>query len=364
MVWQGRAGNRAPYADREAFSAMGEINASLLELLTGKGLAWPVTAFFFLAALVFAAASRLAKHADAIADATGLGRVWIGSVLLAASTSLPELITDVNAAVLGAIDIGVGDLFGSTLANMLVLASLDLGYARRRLLHRVALDHTLVGAIAIVLTSIAAVSISAGGLFSLGPIGLESVLIVLVYLFGMHAVYRSIAVVPSAPTQLDLGATRKTILIGGLRGFALGAAGVLIVAPLLVTAAQAVAIESGQSQTLVGTTLVGFTTSFPEIAATVAAARLGAFDLAVGNIFGSNAFNMCIVFAMDATYAGGPVLAAVSPQHALSAQAAVLALALGVMGMLARAQRRIAVARIESLLIVGAYLTLIVLLVE
>lgn len=342
---------------------MGELNASLLGLLTGEGLALPLAAFFVLAAFVFLAASGLARHADAIADATGLGRVWIGSLLLAASTSLPELITDVNAAVLGAIDIGVGDLFGSTLANMLVLASLDLVYARRRLLHRVALDHTLVGAIGIVLTSIAAVAVSAGGLYSLGPIGLESLLIVAVYLFGMHAVYRGIAVVPSAPTQLPLGATRKSILLSGIRGFALGAGGVLILAPLLVTAAQAVALESGQSQTLVGTTLVGFTTSFPEIAATVAAARLGAFDLAVGNIFGSNAFNMCIIFAMDVTYAGGPVLAAVSPQHAFSAQAAVLTVALGVMGMLARAQRRIAVARVESLLIVGAYLTLISLLV-
>jgi cation:H+ antiporter len=343
---------------------MDELGAWMLGLLTGKGLALPLAAFLVLAGFVFLAASRLAKHADAIADATGLGRVWIGSVLLAASTSLPELITDVNAAVLGAIDIGVGDLFGSTLANMLVLASLDLVYARRRLLHRVALDHTLVGAIGIVLTSIAAIAISAGGLYSLGPIGLESLLIVAVYLFGMHAVYRAIAVVPSAPTQLPLGATRKSVLLGGLRGFALGAAGVLILAPLLVTAAQAVALESGQSQTLVGTTLVGFTTSFPEIAATVAAARLGAFDLAVGNIFGSNAFNMCIVFAMDLAYDGGPVLAAAAPQHAFSAQAAVLALALGVMGMLARAQRRIAVARVESLLIVGAYLTLISLLVE
>ncbi|RPI64637.1 MAG: sodium:calcium antiporter, partial [Lysobacterales bacterium] len=134
--------------------------------------------------------------------------------------------------------------------------------------------------------------------------------------------------------------------------------------PLLVIAAQAVAIESGQSETFVGTTLVGFTTSFPEIAATVAAVRFGAFDLAVGNIFGSNAFNMCIFFAMDLAYDGEPVLAAASAQHALSGQIAMLALALGVMGILARAQRRIAVVRVESWLIVTAYLTLIVLLLR
>jgi cation:H+ antiporter len=180
----------------------------------------------------------------------------------------------------------------------------------------------------------------------------------------MHAVYRAIAVIPSPPTQLALGATRTTVLWSGIRGFALGAAGIFVVAPLLVIAAEAVAIEAGQTETLVGTVLVGFTTSFPEIAATVAAARMGAFDLAVGNIFGSNAVNMCIIFAMDVAYVGGPVLASVSTDHLLSGQVAVLALALGVMGILARAQRRIAVVRVESLLIVAAYLGVVALLLE
>jgi cation:H+ antiporter len=343
---------------------MDTLSAFLLALLTGQGLAWPLAAFALLAALVFVAASRLAKDADAIADATGLGRVWVGSVLLAASTSLPELLTDVNAAVLGAVDIGVGDLFGSTLANMLVLAVLDIAYSRRRLLHHVAVDHALVGALAIALTAIAAVAVSARGFGALGPIGIESLVIFGLYLFGMHAVYRGISVVPSPPAQLQLGATRATILTAGIRGFALSTAGVLVVAPLLVIAAQAVAIESGQSETLIGTMLVGFTTSFPEIAATVAAVRFGAFDLAVGNIFGSNAFNMCIILAMDFAYAGAPVLAVASPQHALSGQMAVLALSLGVMGILARARRRIAVVRVESWLIVTAYLAVIWLLVE
>ena len=336
----------------------------VFELLTGKGLVWPLVAFVLLGAGVFIAAATLARHADAIADATGLGRVWVGAVLLAASTSLPELVTDVNAALLGSIDIGVGDLFGSTLANMLVLATLDIVYARRRVLHHVALDHTLVGVLAIVLTATAVISIAARGLAPLGPIGLETLLILALYVFGMHAVYRGMTIVPSPPTQLPLGANSATVLAGGIRGFALGAAGVLVVAPLLVIAAEAVAVEAGQTETLIGTTLVGFTTSFPEIAATVAAARMGAFDLAVGNIFGSNAFNMCVFFAMDLAYTGGPVLGAASTDHIFSGQVAVLALALGVMGILARAQRRIAVVRVESLLIVVAYASLVWLLVK
>jgi cation:H+ antiporter len=343
---------------------MNALAAMLLDLLTGKGAGVALAGFVVVGTVVFLAAARLAKHSDAIADATGLGRVWIGSLLLAASTSLPELVTDINAAVLGAVDIGVGDLFGSTLANMLVLAVLDLVYARRRILHQVAFDHTLVGTLAIVLTTVATAAVALRGLAPLGIVGLDTVLIVALYLFGMHAVYRSIGVLPSPPEQLELGDTRRGVLIAGVQGFALGALGILVAAPALVITADAVAIETGQTQTAVGTILVGAATSFPEIAATVAAVRMGAFDLAVGNIFGSNAFNMCVLFAMDLAYRGGPVLAAASPTHVLTGLFAVLTLALGVMGILARAQRRLGVVRVESLLIVAAYLTVLALLVE
>jgi cation:H+ antiporter len=343
---------------------MSGIEDALLQVLTGRGLAVPAVAFALVGAIVFLVASRLANHADAIASATGLGRVWIGSLLLAASTSLPELLTDVNAAALGAVDIGVGDLFGSTLSNMLMLAVLDIAYARRRILHQVALDHTLVAALAIVLTTIATAAVSLGGFVSLGIVGLDTALILGLYLFGMHAVYRSSGIVRFPTEQLALGDSNRTLLRGGLQGFALGALGLLIAAPALVIAAQAVAIEAGQSQTMVGTILVGFTTSFPEIAATVAAMRMGALDLAVGNIFGSNAFNMGILFAMDLAYVGGPVLGAASSAHVQTGLFAVLALALGTLGILARAQRRVAVVRIESLGIVAAYVTVVFLLIQ
>ena len=71
-------------------------------------------------AVIVAAGTVLAKSGDAIAEHTRLGRVWIGSVLLAGATSLPELTTDVAAVRLGVPDLAAGDLFGSSLANMLL----------------------------------------------------------------------------------------------------------------------------------------------------------------------------------------------------------------------------------------------------
>jgi cation:H+ antiporter len=83
--------------------------------------------------------------------------------------------------------------------------------------------------------------------------------------------------------------------------------------------------------------------------------RLGAVDLAVGNIFGSNAFNMCVLLLMDLSSVRGPVLASVSPAHAVSAQLAVLCLSLGVLGIMSRLEERSHVARFGSVLIVASY---------
>lgn len=336
---------------------------TLLSLLVGSGIGPPLGAFLLLGALVFLIASRLARDADLIADATGLGRLWIGSLLLAGSTSLPELVTDINAAVLGVPDIGVGDLLGSTMANMLILAGLDLALPKRRILENVAVDHVLVGALALVLTAMAGIAITTGGWGAIGHVGVETLVIGVTYVLGMRIVYRSSTAGPPHD-QLTLGENRRTLLRQGLTGFALAALGMLLTAPLLVISAEALAIEAGLTQTAVGTLLVGFTTSFPEMAATVAAVRMGALDLAVGNIFGSNAFNMFVLLPMDLAYRPGPLLGAVAGTHGISAQFAVLALALGMLGILGRAGRLVALVRLESLAILAAYTALAWLLVR
>jgi len=334
----------------------------VLETLTGHGPWLPMAAFLLLGAIVFAVASRLARAADVIADTTGLGRAWIGVILLAGSTSLPEITTDVNAALLGVPDIGVGDLMGSTLANMLILALLDLVYARKRILQTVAVNHAVVGLLAIALTMVAGIAVSSGGFGRLGPVGIETVLIAVVYLLGMRVFYRltrlsAQGLIPDEPgaAVAHAGEDNRASLQRAVGTFALAAFALIAIAPLLVISAEAVSVETGLSETFVGTLLVGLTTSFPEIAATVAAVRLGAVDLAVGNIFGSNAFNMCVLLFMDLSYTRGPLLAEVSGAHVMSAQLAVLCMSLGVLGIMNRLEQRSAVTRFGSLLIVGSY---------
>ena len=331
------------------------MKTAILGQLTGHGALVPALALATVAALIFLVTARLARHADTLAEHTGLGRLWIGTVLLAATTSLPELLTNVNAGLLDEPDIGAGDLLGASLANMLILAMLDIVFARRRILHTVAIDHTLVGLLGILLAAMVGAALVTGGWGQLGHVGLESLAIGLVYLGGMGLVYRSTVIGPVPRDDVPPGERDRAPLRAATAGFLLGAAGLVLLSPLLVLAADAVSQEAGLTATFVGTLLVGLTTSLPELAATVSAIRLGALDLAAGNVFWSVAFNMLVFALLDISYRGGPLLQVVSRDHLLTIFVLAICLSLALLAILSRARRRPGPVLVESVLIVVAY---------
>ncbi|MFQ5992834.1 MAG: sodium:calcium antiporter [Nitrospiraceae bacterium] len=331
------------------------MKALMQGLLTGHGPLIPLAVLVSVSALIFLVAWRLSRHADTIADETGLGGVWIGSVLLAASTSLPEVLTDVNAALFDAPDIGVGDIFGANLANMMILAVLDLVFARRRVLDQVSKEHALFGLLGVLLMVMAGIGILVPGRIRIGHVGFETIIIAAVYLGAMRLQYRS-AEIPSRQSESAHAAgPDRTRLQGAGIGFTLGTIGLVVLTPLLVLAAEGVSLETGISATFVGTLLVGLATTLPELGTTIAAVRMGAFDLAVGNLFGSVIFNMLVLLLMDLAYTRGPVLAFVSRDHLLSVLLAVTCLILAIVAILARGQRRTSPLRLENLLIIGTY---------
>jgi cation:H+ antiporter len=324
-------------------------------LLTGHGSLVPFLALVSVGALIFLVASRLARHADTIAKETGLGGLWIGTVLLAAATSLPEVFTATNAGLLDASNIGVGDLFGANMANLMILAVLDLVFARRQVLSHVVAEHALVGLLGILLMIMAGIAIFTGGWGEIGHVGLETVMIAAVYLGGIRLLYRfaDVRARSFGPTHAS-GPDRSRLRQAGV-GFALGTVGLLVLTPLLVLSAKAVSLESGMSATFVGTLLVGLITTLPELGTTFSAIRLGAFDLAVGNLFGSVAFNMVVLLFMDIAYPRGPVLGFIVRDHLLTIVLAVTCLALGIVAIRSRRGERARSLRLENVLILGTY---------
>ncbi len=116
--------------------------------------------------------------------------------------------------------------------------------------------------------------------------------------------------------------------------------GCSLAAPFLAGSANAIAEQSGISATFIGTSLVGISTSLPELVTAIAAVRLGAFDLAVGNLFGSNAFNMAAFFFVDVAYRGGSIFNAISDTHAMTALWSILLMCIGLMGIIYRVEEQ------------------------
>jgi cation:H+ antiporter len=183
-----------------------------------------VLAFLATGIVVVFAATALARYADAIAESTRLGRLWIGAVLLAGATSLPELMTDISAVRLGATDLAVGDLFGSSMANMLILAVIDLMPPRRQVLQQATLDHALAASVAICLNAVAAVLVLVRPESSFLWVGPGSLLLLLAYVVGTRVVYRhalrqGAAQTPPAATETatQLPSLRRAVLGSGRR---------------------------------------------------------------------------------------------------------------------------------------------------
>lgn len=310
--------------------------------------------------LVFAGAV-LTSAADAIAERSGLGRLWVGTVLLAAATSLPELATDVNAVRIGAPDLAAGDLFGSSMANMLILAVIGLLPPTGRVFRDATPGHAVTASLAIALNGAAGAFVLFQSRAVHLPIAPESVFLGLAFLAGMRVVYTnrqptelapaSSAVEPTPPPAAAVPQPMSRLVLR----FGLAALGVLLVAPVFARSAERIAVLTGLGSTFIGTWLVGLATSLPEVVSCLAALRLGAVDLAIGNLFGSNAFNMVIFLAMDIAHPAGPIFAVLDPGHAMSALIAVVLMAVGLAAIVLRREGRVRLLEPGSALMVLIY---------
>lgn len=301
------------------------------------------TLFFVSAIVIVIAGSLLSRYADDIAEGTGLGRLLVGSILLAATTSLPELTVDLSAVRNGMPDIAFGDLMGSSLFNLLILAVLDLSnHSRGRMLSRQAAGHALSGSVSAALTAIVALFIltpqlSAKGEFLGISYGLW--LVAAGYAAAVRMVYYDQQFAAATLPAQHPSHPGRSRLFRSLIGFATAGTVIVFAGPYLARAAGQIADLSGLGKSFIGTTLVAMSTSLPELVTSLAALRMGAHDLAIGNVFGSNAFNMILFLPLDAVHAG-PLLAAVSSSHAVTGLAVIIATLIVVLGQLYQVERR------------------------
>lgn len=280
--------------------------------------------FFGCVALIGIAGVRLSRYGDAIAALTGLSRSWVGLMLVATVTSLPELVTGLaSVTVAAAPDIAAGDVLGSCVFNLAILAVVDLLYRKQPLYAVASAGHVMSAAFGVVLLATAALALSLSSrnaMPAFGHVSLASPLIVALYLVAMRALYlteqRTEALRAASPPAMSL----KRALMGyGVSSAVIVGAGIWL--PLIgVALAQAM----GWSHSFVGTLFVALATSVPELATTWGAVRIGAIDMAFGGLLGSNLFDVLILAIDDVAYLAGPLYAGVSPMHAISALSACI----------------------------------------
>ncbi len=290
------------------------------------------------------AGTRLAHYGDALGEHTGLGGSWIGLMLLATVTSLPELITGVSAiALANAPDIAVGTLLGSCVFNISILAILDFMVGGRTLYARLGSSHmlTVMFASALLLFIIVAISVSAtpfGTWLSLGRIGITTPVVFLMYVLWTrmaYAVERTTSPSKSRHDR-DIATLRQAT-----RGYAISAVAVVATGLWLPFVGERISEVMNLNETFVGSLLIALVTSLPELVVTIAAVRMLAFDMAVSNLLGSNLFNLLILVPEDLLYGSGPLLAAVSPFQAISAVSALVMTCVAALGFARPPKRRV-----------------------
>lgn len=302
----------------------------------------PWLKFAICAAMIGAAGPALVHYGDIIARLTGLSRTWIGLVLLATATSLPELFTGISAVTIAAApNIAVGDALGSCIFNLVMLVVLDEMSRDEPMYRRIDQGHILTAGFGVILIgaagAIVLLSQNAPPL-QLFHISIYTPLIVVLYLVAMRAafVYEGRTRRPPQIITSDPDMTlRKAVIRYAAAAAVVAAAGSWL--PFIGTE---IAETMGWKTSFVGTLLIAGATSLPELVVTISALRLGAVDMAIGNLLGSNLFDILVLAVDDIFYTKGALLSVVSPAHAISAFAAVIMSGIFIVALLYRPETR------------------------
>jgi len=296
-------------------------------------------------AVIGVAGVRLSRYGDIIAEKSGLSRGWVGLILLATVTSLPELVTGLSAVTVANVpEIAVGDIMGSCVFNLLIIVVLDFLYRKESVYTRAHQGNVLSAGYGIALIGFAGFNLllyREGAIPSIGHVGLYTPVILLLYLLAMRSLYRYEQAQVSEYVEDRVELYPDTSLKQAVQGYSIAAVAIVAAGIWLPFIARDLASLMVWEQSFVGTLFVAVITSAPEVAVTVAALRMGAVDLAIGNLFGSNLFNIAILAIDDLAYLPGPLFADVSVSHAASAFSAMMMSGLAVVGLVLRPPSRV-----------------------
>lgn len=322
--------------------------------------------FAVLALTIWFSGSRLTYIADAMADRFGLSRSMVGLVFLSTATSLPEIATTLVSAAEHLPGLAVNNLFGGIALQTVILAVADLwtkgaisNYPRKA-------NHALEATLLVSLLSLCAIVFVIDEPWAILHVGTGSVAVFVVYILSIALLRRydeSSDWVPVdlpetlVPTLAPADQTRT----GALSNTKLLAAGIGMIAVILLAGVAIVNVsnvlseQSGIGNNLMGVIFLAGATSLPELTTTITAVRLGAYTLAISNIFGSNLIMLVLVFPADILFTEGPILRGAGATVELAVALGILVTSIYLIGLIIRRKPRIGRMGIDSAVVALVY---------
>lgn len=318
--------------------------------------------FIACTAIIIFSGSRLANYGDQIAELKGWGKAWVGLILLSSVTTLPELVSGISAvAFVDEPDLAVGNAIGSCMFNLMVLSLIDMRI-RKPLTSLIKTSHLFTGLLSIILIGTAGIAILTGSITPvIGWISPFSIILIIVYIAAIAGIFRfensgtksqSDATIQTADTKAQIKKVFSAYIMHAL--IVVGAA------MFLPFFGEQIAEQTGLGNTLFGTFFLAASTSLPELVVSITAIRLMSFDLTVGNLLGSNIFNMLILAIDDIFYTKGSLFGKAQVTHLETIIAVIIMTSVIGLGLLAKSNRKFWRFGFDTFIIVVLYILLMI----
>ena len=264
--------------------------------------------FIALLILVYIFGTQVTKSADIIAEKKNLARAFMGVVFISMITSFPELFTGISAAaIVESADLAVGEIIGSCVFNLFIIAIIDVIFRKNNFYINRKKGDIFPFGFSFIMVGLLTLGLSLNLSQKILNVGVFSIIIFIFYIVFLRILFkeRKITVKNEIYEDKNLKAEIVKFVISALIIIGIG-----IYLPVV---GKEIAQVMNWSESFVGVIFLAFVTSFPELVVSISAARIGAFDMFIGNIAGSNLFNIAIIFIVDIFYLKGIILSDASP---------------------------------------------------
>lgn len=328
---------------------------------------WPlvyiVTAFAAVAAIIGWFGIKMTKVARELAHSTGLGEALVGALFIGASTSLSGITTSITAAAAGYAQMAVSNGLGGIAAQTAFLALADIAYRRANLEHAAAsAENLFMSSFVLILLGIhlLALSVPTLSFFAIHP---ATVILIVAYVFGVHLLARTHDTPMWLPKRThdtsreptNHNPKRRRLSKLWLQ-FALYATVVAIAGWSFAQLAVPLGEKTGLSHGVVGGVFTAVSTSIPELVVAITAVRMGALNLAVGDIIGGNAFDTLFIAASDIAYREGSIYADIAHSERFWLSNSIVMTSVLLMGLIYRQRHGPGNIGLESVVLLVLYI--------